>query len=327
MDELVFFGAFILAIIVIIYVILDGFNIGVGVLFPWIKDEHERDLMKSSVAPVWDGNETWMVLGAACLYGMFPRAYSSLLPLLYIPILLMLVMLIFRGITFEFRFKISDHRSLWSMVFAASSFGIGFIQGLILGAMLQGVGESGKLLWLSPFSILTGFGVVIGYALLGSCWLIIKTEGHLQDILYCYAKRLMYGVLIFMALVSVISPIVNPEVYERWLAYPNIIFLLPFPFTTGLLFISLGWHLYHRNNEWAPFALAASIFVFGYIGQCISIWPYIIPYEMTFAEAAAPESSMVFILAGLGLLLPVLILYSVYSYSVFKGKIKEKLKY
>jgi cytochrome d ubiquinol oxidase subunit II len=270
---IIFFG-------IIMYVILDGFDLGIGILFPWIDSHQHRDIMMNSVAPVWDGNETWLVLGGAALYGAFPLVYSTLLPILYMPIMVMLAALIFRGVAFEFRFKAHKSRFLWDVAFTAGSTMAAFCQGLILGTYIHGYTSNPSYyvldyyyVWFSPFSIMTGIAVVVGYALLGATWLIMKTEGELQKEMYHVAKILLIGISFFTFLVSV------------WL------------------------------------------FIFSYIGLGISVWPYLIPRSITIWQGAANPSSMLFLLVGTLILLPLLLGYSIYAYRVFRGKVTHEQGY
>lgn len=329
-DILPLLWAFIVAFAVIMYVILDGFDLGIGILFPWISDVHSRDLMINSIAPVWDGNETWMVLGGACLYGAFPLAYSTLLPVLYMPIMVMLGALIFRGVAFEFRFKAERTRLLWDVAFSGGSAVAAFCQGLILGTFVQGyiiyTGMDDSFIWFTPFSIMTGVAVVVGYALLGATWLILKTEGELQNVMYQAAKILLFGVSFFIAVVSLWTPFIHQEIKERWFSYPNFFYLLPLPLITGVAVIFAAYSLYKRYEKW-PFILSISLFIFSYLGLGISIWPYLVPRQLTFWEAAANDSSLLFQLVGTLILLPVLVTYSIYAYRVFKGKVTAEFGY
>lgn len=321
MIDLPLIWAGILSFVVIMYVILDGFDLGIGILFPWMQSGEQRDIMMSTVVPVWDGNETWLVLGGACLYGAFPLAYSTLLPTLYMPLTIMLAALIFRGVAFEFRFKAERSRFLWDIAFSGGSTLAAFCQGLVLGTFVTGYSALGEpYVWLTPFSAMTGIAVVAGYALLGSTWLIAKTTGELQDKMYQYAKGLLLIVAFFMAVVSIWTPLSHARIWERWFTVPNFFYLLPLPLLTGIAFL-WNWIAIKKRRERLPFALSVSLFIFAYIGFCISDWPYIIPHQVTITEAAAPTSSLKFMLVGVCILLPVLLAYTYYSYHVFKGKV------
>lgn len=314
----------IIGFVIIMYVLLDGFDLGIGILYPFFKDNHHRDIMMSTVAPVWDGNETWMVLGGASLYGAFPMAYSILLPVLYLPILIMLAALIFRGIAFEFRFKAEKSQFLWNLSFAGGSIIAAFAQGLILGTYLQGYASDQAFIagypWISGFSIMTGIAVVFGYALLGATWLIGKTVGDLQEKLYSAAKVALIGVAIFVAIVSLWTPYLDPTIKERWFSLPNFFYLLPLPIVTAIIVLIL-WSCLEKRKEYPPFYLSIVVFILSYIGLIISIWPNIVPHNITIWEAASPPSSQIFILVGVVILLPILLAYTAYSYRVFRGKV------
>jgi cytochrome d ubiquinol oxidase subunit II len=319
--------AIIMAFAVIMYVILDGFDLGIGILFPWIPSKEHRDLMINSVAPLWDGNETWMVLGGATLYGAFPLAYSLLLPMLYMPIMIMLAALIFRGVAFEFRFKAHRSRFVWDIAFWAGSTMAAFCQGLILGTFIVGYTPPANLAtevlspaWLTPFSLMTGVAVIIGYALLGATWLIMKTEGELQNNMYNAAKTLLVVITFFLAAVSIWTPFIHPAIMERWFSTPNFYYLLPLPIVTGFIVIYASYSLFKRYEK-LPFALSIALFLLCYIGLCISSWPYLVPRSITFWQAASSPSSLKFLLVGAIILLPTLLAYSIYSYRVFRGKV------
>ena len=323
--------AVIISFIIMMYVLLDGFDLGIGILFPWIKHGQYRDIMMSSVIPVWDGNETWLVFGAAALYAAFPLAYATLLPTLYMPIMILLVSLIFRGVAFEFRFKAQRSQFIWDIAFAVGSTLAAFIQGVILGTFVKGYGQQLPLpqaayQWLTPFSVFTGLAVVCGYALLGATWLIVKTEGNLQDQLYKAAKILLGLVAFFLVAVSIWTPFIEPSVMERWFTLPNFFYLSPLPL---LSIVTVGYTFFCLQNrrEKAPFILSMGLFVLAYVGFCISAWPYIIPHVVPVWEAAAAPSTLKFILVGAVILLPILLAYTVYSYHVFRGKVKELIHY
>jgi cytochrome d ubiquinol oxidase subunit II len=323
----------IIAFAVIMYVILDGFDLGIGILFPWLRDQQHRNIMINSIAPVWDGNETWMVFGGASLYGAFPIAYSTLLPILYMPIMVMLGALIFRGVAFEFRVKADKSRFLWDLAFSGGSTLAAFCQGLVLGTFVQGYvlnpspGEA--YVWFTSFTVMTGVAVVAGYALLGATWLIMKTENDLQKDMYQVAKVLLFCIAIFIGIVSVWTPFIHADIYDRWFSLPNFFYLLPLPILTALTILYAAYCLHHptKTNERLPFILCICLFVFSYIGLCISSWPYLVPREITFWEAASSDKSLIFLLIGTIILLPVLITYSIYAYRVFKGKVTSEHGY
>lgn len=323
--------AVIISLIILMYVLLDGFDLGIGILFPFLKHGAERDIAMSTVTPIWDGNETWLVFGAAALYAAFPLAYSTLLPALYIPITIMLAALIFRGVAFEFRFKAPTHQLLWDRCFAAGSTLAAFMQGVILGTFIIGYGEKLPIdltnyHWLTPFSLMAGIAVVCGYGLLGANWLIIKTENNLQNKMYTAAKYLLVIVCIFLAVVSLWTPLLQPRIAERWFSLPNFIYLMPLPLFTGIT-VLLNFYGLYKRFEIMPFVLSMTLFALAYIGFCISSWPYIIPHAVPLWQAAAAPSSLQFILIGTLFLLPVLVGYTIYAYRVFKGKVTKATGY
>jgi len=317
----------VIALGVAMYIILDGFDLGLGILFPFARREDWRDTMMMSVAPVWDGNETWLILGGASLFAAFPKAYSLALEALYIPLIVFLLALIFRGVAFEFRFKAQTSRWAWNLSFAAGSTVAAFAQGVVLGAFVQGLEfEAGRYAggafgWLSPFSVMTGVGLVIGYGLLGATWLIRKTDGNLQDWAFRAARPLAVALLAFIIAVSLWTPLSQPEIAERWFSLPNIIFLAPVPILTALLGLFLLTSLY-RRVEWPPFPAAIGLFLLSYLGLAISLWPYIIPRALTIWDAAAPRDTQIFMLVGVLIFLPIVLAYTIYVYRVFKGKVQ-----
>ncbi len=320
-EHLPLIWAAIISFVILCYVVLDGFDLGVGINFILFHSEADRDVMMNSIAPVWDGNETWMILGAACLYAAFPAAFSTILPYLYIPISLMVFFLIFRGVCFEFRFKDESHKKMWSICFSSSSFAIAFLQGYILGNVLMGISPQGQ--HLSLLSFISGLGVILGYSLLGLTWLIRKTTDKQQHATFKYAKINVILLAIAFAVISLISPLSSEHIYNRWFIYPEIFYLLFLPLLSCVVFAYLI-RCINQHNEKQPFRLTILLFVLAYIGQCYSIWPYIIPYQLTFFQAASPPSSLIFMLIGISLLLPVLIGYTLYTYYTFRGKANEE---
>lgn len=314
---------------VAMYVLLDGFDLGMGILFPFARSDRERDMMMQSVAPVWDGNETWLILGGGGLFVAFPLAYALLMPALYLIILFMLIMLIFRGVAFEFRFKARRSRFLWDWSFALGSTLAAFAQGVVLGAFVQGFQVDlqqrtfigGAFDWLTPFSLFTGVALVAGYAALGAAWLILKTEGDLQ----AWARRLMLPlaalVLVLIAAVSLWTPMLNDEIYRRWFTWPNLGFLAPVPLAVLACAGGLFWAV-RRNKEVWPFLFTMALFLLSYGGLGVSLWPYVVPRDVTIWDAAAPVSSQLFILVGAGVLMPVVLGYTAYTYWVFRGKVR-----
>lgn len=323
-----FIFAGILAFIIIMYVILDGFDLGIGILFPFTNSEKERDQMMNSIAPVWDGNETWLVFGGAMLYGAFPQVYGLLLPILYMPIMLMLIALIFRGVSFEFRFKAERSKPLWNWIFAISSIGATFFQGVVLGCFVQGfqIDEAAMTInnpdWLTPFSLLTGVALICGYGLLGATWMIIKCENRLQKRMVHYARGLLILVSFFLVFVSIWTPLHNTEIFYRWYSFPEILYLAPLPLITAVM-IFLAWNSLGKGHEQKPFIFSIIIFLCSYAGIAISVYPYLIPHQVTLWEAAAPDSTLRFILVGVAIMLPILFVYTLYAYHVFRGKTQE----
>jgi cytochrome d ubiquinol oxidase subunit II len=311
---------------VFMYVLLDGFVLGIGILAPFADDEHQRDLMMNTAAPIWDGNETWLVLGGVGLFAAFPKAYAIMLSGLYLPVTLMLIALIFRGVAFEFRFKAVKSKRWWGAAFMLGSAFAAFAQGVILGALVEGMPlKAGKYIggafdWFSPFSMLTGVALVFGYGLLGATWIILKTEGRLQTIARDLARPLLMCVLAFMFLVSVWLPFLESEVMNRWFAWPNMLLLAPIPLLTAYVTWRL-WFSISRGEDNPPFVLSQVLFGLGYLGLGVGLWPNIVPPTMDIWEAASPPSSQGFTLVGIVLLLPIIIGYTYWSYSVFKGKV------
>jgi cytochrome bd ubiquinol oxidase subunit II len=313
---------------VFMYVLMDGFDLGVGIIFPFARNEGHRDVMMNSVAPIWDGNETWLVLGGGGLLAAFPLAYTIILPALYLPVLLMVIALIFRGVAFEFRFKTDRHRAIWSWSFHLGSLLATFSQGIILGAFITGFEVvdrdyvGGMLDWMTPFNIVVGFGMITGYMLLGSTWVIMKTEGALQTWAYRIANRALVAVLAFIALVSIWTPLVHEDIAERWFTMPNMVYLSPVPILTGLAAIAL-YVMLQRRREVLPFILSLGIFTLSYIGLAISLWPNVVPPDITIWDAAAAPKSQMFLLVGVAIVVPIILIYTAYSYYVFRGKVRE----
>lgn len=324
---------FVIGFGVLMYVLLDGFVLGLGILAPFAEDGDQLDHMMNTAAPIWDGNETWLVLGGTALFAAFPKAYAILLSALYLPVLMMLIALIFRGVAFEFRFKARRAKAFWGGAFALGSTVAAFAQGLILGALVEGMPlEEGKYLggafdWFSPFSMLTGVAVVFGYALLGAGWLILKTEGPLQTVARTVTRPLVLVVVAFMGLVSAWLPFLDSQIMARWFEGGNFWWLAPVP----LLALANAWWLWRaamrKGRDARPFVLTLSFFVLGFIGLVVGIWPNIIPPSLSIWDAASPPSTQVFTLVGLALLLPVILGYTAWSYSVFRGKVRADAGY
>ena len=328
---LIWFG--ILATAIFLYILLDGFDLGVGILFPFAPSDRCRDRMMNSIAPFWDGNETWLVLGGGGLLAAFPLAFVILMPALYIPIVVMFLGLIFRGVAFEFRFKASGiSQRIWDYSFHFGSFLAAFMQGVVIGAIVQGIEVEGRSYaggafdWLDAYSIMTGAAVVFGYALLGGTWLVIKTDGETQAWARKSASYALVFVALFLAIVSISMPIMNPDIRARWFSTPNIFLLLPIP-TASLIMLIIIWRDLHAGREIRPFLLSFGVFLTGYLGIAISMWPYIIPFEITFRQAAAAPESQSLLLIGTAVMLPLILLYVGYCYYIFRGKASHESAY
>lgn len=317
---------------VFMYVLMDGFDLGIGILYPFAPGEEDRDVMMNSVAPVWDFNETWLILGGAGLFAAFPIAYAVVLPAMYLPLLLMLIALVFRGVAFEFRFKARKSRHWWNKAFFLGSLLATFAQGVVLGAFIQGIRVEGRdfaggmLDWLTPFSLFCGLALCAGYALLGATWLIWRTEGPLQGWCFRMARRLMIAVLVMVAAVSLWTPLLEPAIAARWFSMPNVLLLSPVPlFTAGLAFGL--WRSLDEGREVLPFAFAMGLFALSYLGLAVSLWPLLIPPSITVWEAASPPETQVFLLVGMAFLIPTILIYTAYSYWVFRGKVTGAFGY
>ena len=313
---------------IMMYVLLDGFVLGIGVLAPFAEDERQLDTMMNTAAPIWDGNETWLVLGGAGLLAAFPKAYAIILSTLYLPVLVMLAALVLRGVSFEFRFKANKSKALWGTCFAIGSILAAFAQGVILGAIAEGLPlreasvVGGALHWFSPFSMLCGAAVVFGYALLGSTWLILKTEGAMQTIAYSLTRPLVAVVIAFMVLVSTSLPFLSSQIMARWFNDGNFMWLSPVPLLALINAVVL-WRAVMRKAEVLPFLAAISFFLLGFIGLLVGLWPNLLPPSLSIWDAAAAPSSQMFTLVGLAVMLPVILGYVWWSYSVFRGKVTE----
>ncbi|HTN32756.1 MAG TPA: cytochrome d ubiquinol oxidase subunit II [Marinobacter sp.] len=317
--------AFIIGFGIIMYVLMDGFDLGVGILFPFAPSEESRDIMMNSVAPVWDGNETWLVLGGAGLLAAFPLVYSILLPALYIGVFLLLAGLIFRGVAFEFRFKARTSRYLWNWAFAGGSTLAAFAQGAVVGSYIQGfetangVFTGGALDWLTPFTILTGIGMLAGYSLLGATWLILKAEGRLQEWAYQISTPLLVTVLVIFGIISVWTPFVDDMVRDRWFSNLSVIWILP---ALTLLCAYQIFRSVRKRMEGMPFAATMVLFITTYLGLIVSRWPYVVPPDYTLWDASSAHGSQMFLLIGLLFVIPVILTYTAWTYWVFRGKIR-----
>lgn len=322
----------ILAVSVFMYVLLDGFDLGVGMLFPFAPDDAARNLMMASVAPVWDGNETWLVMGGIGLLTAFPVAFSIIFPALYFPVLAMLLGLLFRGVAFEFRATAVTSRKQWDRAFFWGSLVATFAQGCVLGKFVLGFEVHGRQYagttwsWIHPFVLAVGVGLVFGYVLLGATWLVMKTEGALQDWARAKARFALFGVLGFIAVVSIWTPFLHPHIAARWFSWPNIIYFSPVPAITGLLALWL-WRALGRDSDVVPFLAAMGLFALSYLGLTISLFPYVVPHTITLWEAATAPEGQAFLLIGTLFLIPVIFMYTGWSYWIFRGKVRADAGY
>jgi cytochrome d ubiquinol oxidase subunit II len=317
---------------VFMYVLLDGFDLGVGILFPAMRSEDDRSLAINSVAPIWDGNETWLVLGGVALLAIFPVAFAVIIPAVYFPILLMLLGLIFRGVAFEFRLMEAHLRRRWDAAFFGGSLVATYFQGVVLGNFVEGFEVQGRVFggtsldWIQPFPLLTGLGLVFGYTLLGAAWLVMKTEGPLQQWARRHGVAALYGVIAFIAMVSIWTPLSHPAIAARWFTFPNIVYLAPVPIVTAAIAIATWRGLRGAAEVW-PFIGAMALFAMGYLGLAISIVPYIVPYAVTLWDAASSPSTQAFLVIGTMFLLPIIFTYLGWSYYVFRGKVRADIGY
>lgn len=314
----------------LMYIVMDGFDLGIGILFPFTRSPQDRDLMVNSVAPVWDGNETWLVLGGAGLFGAFPLAYAVIIDALTIPLTLMLVGLIFRGVAFEFRFNATpSHRPFWDNAFMCGSILATFCQGIVVGAVINGFEVTGRTYsggpfsWLTPFTLFCGVGLVVAYALLGATWLVMKSESTLQNTMRRTARGLLLTLLAVIAVISLWTPLVHSQIAERWFSLPNLYYLLPVPLLVIIASALLWRHLGRDASHVQPFILTLVLIFLGFSGLGISIWPAIIPPSITLWQAAAPEQSQEFMLIGALFIIPVILVYTFWSYYVFRGKVPQ----
>ena len=349
--DLTFIWAVIIAAALFLYVCMDGFDLGLGILFPAVRGKEERDVMVNSVAPVWDGNETWLILGGGGLFAVFPIAYGIVMPALYMPLIIMLLALVFRGVSFEMRFRVETKRSQrwWDRAFSWGSYAAALCQGIMLGAVVQGIKISGYAYaggwwdWLTPYSVFTGLATVAGYGLLGACWLIWRTEGDLQRTARHLARRLAFATLGCIAAISLAMPFLQPAFRARWFTVPNIFYAAPVPVLVAvlawLLFTALaqadrradsGESADVRAGLWhdgVPFLCALGLFLLSFVGLGISLWPMAVPPSLTIWEAAAAPSSQAFLLVGAAVLIPIILIYTGYSYWLFRGKVRADAGY
>jgi cytochrome d ubiquinol oxidase subunit II len=321
---MVMFWVLLLAISILLYVLLDGVDLGVGMLFGLANSEIRRRAMLSAVAPIWDGNETWLVVTAVILWGAFPVVYATLLSAFYLPLIVMLLGLILRGVAFEFRYKTQRLRWIWDLSFAGGSLIATFIQGMTVGALVEGLQvtngqySNGDFGWLTPFAVLCGFGLCLGYALLGACWLVMKCDAEVRDRAHRQIRFLAVSVLVFLIVVFVYALAEHLPILHRWIDRP---YLFAFPAFGAVAAIVLALSILRHNDRW-PFYMVAAIFVSAFGTLALSFWPYIIPFVITIDEAAAPQSSLMFMFWGGVVVFPLMLLYTLISYSVFRGKIR-----
>ena len=322
-----------IATAIFLYILLEGFDLGVGILFPFAPSDQCRNRMMNSIAPFWDGNETWLVLGGGGLFAAFPLAYAVIMPALYIPVIIMLLGLIFRGVAFEFRFKATGKsRRIWDDAFHFGSIAAAFMQGMIIGAIVQGIKVEGRSFaggafdWLNAYSVMTGVAVVFGYALLGATWLVMKTEHETQNWARKCGSYVIGYVAVFLGIVSISMPIMNAEIRTLWFSLPNVFFFLPIPAVSLVLLITI-WRDLHMDREYRPFFLSFGVFLTGYLGIAISMWPYVVPFEITFRRAAAAPESQSLLLVGTVIMLPVVLIYTAYCYYLFRGKASHESAY
>jgi cytochrome d ubiquinol oxidase subunit II len=321
--------ALIIVFSIMMYVIMDGFDLGIGILYPFFKSKEDRDVMMNTVAPVWDGNETWLVLGGAGLMAAFPLAYAVVLSACYLPLMLMLIGLVFRGVAFEFRFKARDHeRHFWDKAFIGGSIAATFFQGVTLGTYIQGMQvvdrayAGGPLDWLTPFSLFTGFGLIVAYALLGVTWLIMKTQDGLQQRAFRIARGLVWLLLAVIVAISIWTPFLDAKIAQRWFSFPNMLWFAPVPLLVAACTYFLLRALNNKRQVW-PFLYTLALVFLGYSGLGISLWPHIIPPAITIWDASSPPQSQGFTLVGALLIIPIILMYTIWAYYVFRGKVKH----
>jgi cytochrome d ubiquinol oxidase subunit II len=325
--------AMVLALGVALYVVMDGFDLGIGILFPFAPSDRDRDCMMNSIAPFWDGNETWLVLGGAIMIAAFPVAYATLLPAFYVPIVVMLFALIFRGIAFEFRFRSGPrYRHLWDWAFAGGSALAAFAQGLVLGGFIDGVPVRGGVFvgttlgFLRPFAVVAGFGLVAGYALLGATWLIFKAEEPTGGFGRRAARPALYATLVFIGIVSLWTPFLYPVIAERWFKLPNILFLWPVPLVTALMAFVI-WRTIPSRFAHMPFVASIALFLLAFLGLGISLFPYAVPRSITIWQAANPHATLAFVAVGVAIILPITLAYLAFSHWIFRGKARPDAGY
>jgi cytochrome bd ubiquinol oxidase subunit II len=330
--DLVPIWTLILGMAVFFYVLLDGFDLGIGMLFGLAPDTSSRNTIMNTIAPIWDGNETWLVFGALGLLAAFPLAFAIIIPAVYFPILVMLLALIFRGVAFEFRFRDAENKTFWDRAFSYGSAIATFAQGVVVGTFIQGFPVNGRHFagtsfdFLSPFALLTGVALMFGYGLLGAGWLVLKTEGDVQTAARRHGRICLIGVVLAIGIVSIWTPLMSESIAARWFAWPNIALLAPVPLATAAIAF-LTWRALGSNAQATPFLGAIGLFVLSYIGIAISLYPMIVPHQFTLWQAASSESTQAFLLIGTLALLPVILMYTGWSYWVFHGKVCSDIGY
>jgi cytochrome d ubiquinol oxidase subunit II len=330
--DLVPIWTLLLALAVFYYVVFDGFDLGVGILYGFLPDPDARALAMSSVAPIWDGNETWLVFGGLGLLAAFPLAFAIIIPAVYFPILIMLLALVFRGVAFEFRFKQPALRTFWDGAFCGGSAVATFAQGVVLGTFIQGFKVDGRQFagtsfdWVTPFALLSGVALLFGYALLGAGWLVLKSEGGLQQWARRAGRVALIGVAVAILGVSIWTPLAEPDIARRWFSWPDIGFLAPVPIVTAAL-AAAEWYTLGRRHEMLPFLAAIGLFVMSFLGLAISLWPMVVPYRYTLWQAASAPATQAFLLIGTLFLLPIVLMYTAWSYWVFRGKVRADSGY
>lgn len=325
--DLPLFYFLVLGFAIFMYVCLDGFDLGIGILYPWFDQPKERDHLMLSISHVWDGNETWLVMGGALLYAVFPAAYAGLLSVLYIPLMLMLFSLIFRGVAFEYRFKSDRSRPYWDFAFSAGSAVAAFCQGLVLGTIVQGIPANtdsiSSLHWISPFTIFTGFSVMAGYAFLAACYLYMKSRSDIQAHAARLAKRLLIMVMIAMVVVSLWTVLTQPEIRQRWFSDHHFWYLFPLPILSVIAALIAWKDLHNHRHESRPFWCGITLFLLGLAGLVVSVFPYLIPRQLTLWQAASPTTSLEFLLPGVCIFVPVICIYTLWGYRIFAGKVED----
>ncbi|OSJ30405.1 cytochrome d ubiquinol oxidase subunit II [Bradyrhizobium japonicum] len=332
MDWLPVFLGLAVVFSVIMYVVMDGFDLGIGILVVFAPSEAERATMINSIAPFWDGNETWLVLGGTLMIAAFPLAYATLLPAFYLPLMTMLFALVFRGIAFEFRFRSTRFRWLWDLAFIGGSTLATFCQGIVLGAFIKGIPiadgsfRGSTFDFLSVFAVICGAGLLAGYAMLGATWLIFKTSGTTANYGRLAARITLPLTLAFIAIVSIWTPLAFPRIATRWFSWPNIAFLSPIPIVTTAVAV-YAWRAISDTRDWLPFLLAVLLFLLAFLGLCISLWPYAVPYTATLWQAASSRPTLAFVGVGTAVIVPLILAYFAFAYWVFRGKTADQTGY